>query len=65
MMDWDSNSVARLFGVANFKVTQSLSVSSEQKILHFLGFRSVEELEQILIIEIAFDEMSNLLRSMK
>lgn len=65
MMDWDSNSVARLFAIANFKATQSLSVSSEQKILYFLGFKSVEDLEQILIIEAAFDEIIKLLQSMR
>jgi len=65
LMDWDSNSVARLFAIANFKPTQSLSISSEKKILDFLGYETMQKLEQVLLIETALDEIQILLQSMK
>jgi hypothetical protein len=65
LMDWDSNSVARLFAIANFKATQSLSISSEKKILDFLGYETMQKLELLLLIETALDEIKNLLQSMK
>lgn len=65
LMDWDSNSVARLFAISNFKPTQSLSVSSEIKILKFLGYENMQNLERVLLIESALDEIQSLLQSMR
>ena len=65
LMDWDANSIARLFAIVNFKPTQSLSISSERKILDFLQYENIEKLEQILLVEAAIDEIRSLLQSVK
>ena len=65
IMDWDTNSVSRFFALPSFKQTQSLSINSENKILIFLEISSIEQLERILVLEVAFEEIFILLQSMK
>ncbi len=66
LMDWEANSVARLFGINNsFRATKLLSPSSEKKILQFLEETNMEKLERKLIIAIAIEEIMKLLQTMK
>ena len=65
IMDWDSNSLARFFALPNFKQTQSLSINSENKILTFLEISSIDQLERVLVLEVALEEIFILLQSMK
>ncbi len=66
LMDWEANSVARLFGInASFQPTQLLNKSSEKKILQFLEEKNIRTLEKKLILEIAVEEIQLLLQAMK
>lgn len=58
-LDCDPNSVARLFGIANFKPTQLLKPDLELKIAVFLGFANFELLEYALMHEIVWERFGN------
>jgi hypothetical protein len=51
-LDCDANSMARLFALPAFKPTQILKPDLEQKISDYLGYKSYEILEEILMYEI-------------
>jgi len=53
-LDCEPNSVARLLGLENFKATQLLSPELENKIADFLGYKSFEQLENLLMLEVVF-----------
>lgn len=66
LMDWEANSVARLFGINDsFPATKLLSPKSEKKILQFLEETNIENIERKLIISIAIEEITKLLQAMK
>lgn len=47
LMDWEANSVARLFGInESFPPTKLLNPTSEKRVLAFLGEKSMEILEK-------------------
>lgn len=55
-MDWEANTLARLFALPKFKPTDCLSVGAENKIIEFLGYASFQALEMDLMLEIVFEE---------
>lgn len=65
-MDWEANSVARLFGINDsFPATKLLSPKSEKKILQFLGEKNMRSLERKLILEVAIQQILALLQGLK
>ncbi len=54
-LDCDANSIARLFALPAFKATQSLKPELEQKIADYLGYRSYEALEEMLMHDFVTD----------
>jgi hypothetical protein len=58
-LDCDPNSVARLFGISNFKPTQLLKPDLELKIAVFLGFDTFEALEYALMHEIVWERFGD------
>ncbi len=66
LMDWEANSVARLFGINDsFPATKLLSPKSEKKILQFLGEKNMRNLERKLILEVAIQQILALLQGLK
>lgn len=66
LMDWEANSVARLFGINDsFPATKLLSPKSEKKILQFLGKKNMRNLERKLILEVAIQQILALLQGLK
>jgi hypothetical protein len=55
-MDWEANTLARLFALPKFKPTDCLSVGAENKIIAFLGYASYQALEMDMMLEIVFEE---------
>lgn len=55
VLDCDANSIARLFALPAFKPTQSLKPELEQKIAEYLGYKSFEALEEMLMHDIVTD----------
>jgi hypothetical protein len=54
-LDCDANTIARLADLPNFKATQTLKPDIEQKIADFLGYKSYENLEMSLMIDVVTD----------
>lgn len=55
-VDCDPNSMARLFGISNFKPTQCMKPEIEQKLAYFLGYSDYEYLEESLMHEVVWEE---------
>ena len=54
-LECDANTIARLADLPNFKATQTLKPDVEQKIAVFLGYKSYENLEMSLMIDVVTD----------
>ncbi len=50
------NTIAHLFGISTYKLTQSLKPELESRIAEFLGYKNFEELEKSIMREIVFEE---------
>lgn len=59
-LDCDTNTIARLAAIPNFKATQSLKPDLEQKIATFLGYKNYADLEVHLMLHIVFDMLKKL-----
>lgn len=64
-LDCDTNTVARLVALPNFKPTQSLKPELEQKIATYLGCKSYADLEIELMILVVLELLKKLLHTEK
>jgi hypothetical protein len=64
-LDCDTNTIARLAAIPNFKATQSLKPDLEQKIATLLGYKTYSDLEIHLMVQVVLDKLKILLHTEK